>query len=210
MSRAKAKLTFKDKPALEQLEVAERLARGVAGDAALAERVKNLASLQEAIANARSLINAVEVTRSTLSAQVAQRDEALAAMRKQAGLVKSWVESEAKGDSSALMAAGLELVAEKHRIGLLPAPEGLSARPGRMTGTILLTWTHLPQRKPLYMVQVNTDQSDEAGWRQVTVTSRCKLTVTGLEAGRQYWFRMAAVGSAGAGPWCSPHAGRAA
>jgi hypothetical protein len=34
--------------------------------------------------------------------------------------------------------------------------------------------------------------------------TKSKATVTGLTSGTRYWFRVAAIGSAGQGPWSDP------
>ncbi|MBI5688294.1 MAG: fibronectin type III domain-containing protein [Verrucomicrobia bacterium] len=204
MKLARTKLAFKDKPVGEQLRVAERLARGASSDAALAARLEHLPRLQKAVEEARTLIDAVETARKTLKAQVLKRNDAMRELRHAAWLLRAGVVSQTGGEAAALVSLGLELVAEKKRIGLLPAPDGLKALPGLLAGSVLLRWARVRRRRPSYLVEMSTDPDGNAGWKHVGAFTRRKCTVTGLEPGKEYWFRVATLARAGTGPWGSP------
>jgi hypothetical protein len=44
----------------------------------------------------------------------------------------------------------------------------------------------------------------EGGWTEAAMPSACKAVARGLESGKKYWFRVAAIGTAGQSPWSDP------
>jgi len=55
-----------------------------------------------------------------------------------------------------------------------------------------------------YVIQKGTNSNKPAKWMNEDVVTRSSYTVTKLKSGRVYWFRVAAVGSWGQGPWSKP------
>ena len=47
----------------------------------------------------------------------------------------------------------------------------------------------------------------EANWTLLALTSRASYEATALEPGKHYWFRMCALGAAGASPFSDPAKG---
>jgi hypothetical protein len=79
----------------------------------------------------------------------------------------------------------------------LPAPlqvENLSALPSRTQGEILLKWDTL-KNVIGYQVELWMEADEGTGfWDELAVTTRSKFTVTGLETGTVYRFRVAGLG----------------
>ena len=79
----------------------------------------------------------------------------------------------------------------------LPAPlqvENLSALPSRAQGEILLKWDTL-KNVIGYQVELWMEADEGTGfWDELAVTTRSKFTVTGLETGTIYRFRVAGLG----------------
>jgi hypothetical protein len=52
-----------------------------------------------------------------------------------------------------------------------------------------------------YLVQKSQTPDTPGSWQQAAISTKSSCTVTGLTSGQHYWFRVAAIGAAGQGPW---------
>lgn len=98
-----------------------------------------------------------------------------------------------------ILATGFALRAAPSPIGPLPAPLDLLAVMADNPGEMKLTWAPVRGAK-VYEVDCK-EHTDAAPWERVKSITRSKMTVTGLESGKTYAFRVRAVGAAGEGPW---------
>jgi len=117
-----------------------------------------------------------------------------------------YVSNKAAGDELKILSTGFELRKLPEPIGPLSAPIDLEARTGALPGSIDL------RCKPVkgayyYQVFVNaTDPEVEASWTLLALTARASNEAL-LEPARHYWFRMNALGAAGASPFSDPAKG---
>ena len=70
---------------------------------------------------------------------------------------------------------------------------------GDMEGEIDLVWSAVYGAMS-YVIQ-KSDYDMPRVWTQVTIVTRSKATVPDCDPGEKYVFRVAAVGTAGQGPW---------
>ncbi len=120
----------------------------------------------------------------------------------------NYVDTASGGDPAKIQSAGMQVQAGKQPPAPMPKVEDLSATGGDLTGECDLN--HKPvKNKKSYIVQVSPDPITSTSWTQVGLPTKSTFTVTGLNSGDKYWFRVAAVGSLGAGPWSDPATARA-
>ena len=117
--------------------------------------------------------------------------------------VASFLLAETRGDPALLLAAGLELEAEKRAVGLPSAPTQLRATATAFEGKVRLAWKR-PVRRCEFLVEMTRDPAATEGWKQVAISIRQSCELTGLESGTKHWFRVAANNSHGTGPWAGP------
>jgi len=112
----------------------------------------------------------------------------------------SYVEAVAGDDEAMIMSAGLEMRSAATTDSTAPtAPETLTATTGNHEGEIELSWDTVRGARS-YVVERATDP--QAGpWTQSGVSPRSSLIVEGLESGKRYYFRVAAVTLNGQSPW---------
>jgi hypothetical protein len=110
------------------------------------------------------------------------------------------VESVAGGDESLIMSAGLETRSAAAPDSSAPtAPETLTATTGNHEGEIELSWDTVRGARS-YVVERSTDPQT-APWAQSGVSPRSSFVVEGLDSGKRYYFRVAAVTLNGQSPW---------
>jgi hypothetical protein len=110
-----------------------------------------------------------------------------------------------KGDADKILSLGLTPFepGRAPAVGPMPTVANLNATTGDFAGTVDLTWDKVPGART-YNIQLTTTPNDDASFKLVSASVRSSYTVTGLTSGTKYWFRVAAVGTAGPGPWSDP------
>lgn len=111
-----------------------------------------------------------------------------------------YVSNVANGDEGKIIDGGYEVRKQNTPAAVPPAPVMVDARVSEFTGKVDLTWHGTGARG--YMVYM-TDKIPETGnpvWSVVRTTTKSQTSVGNLESGKQYWFRVAALGTAGEGP----------
>lgn len=114
------------------------------------------------------------------------------------------VSNVANGDAVKLLSSGLALRKPPLKLGPLPAPLRLVAVHGIHQGELHLRWVPVHGAR-IYEVFINEGDPDNAAdWRSVGFVSHAHFEFQGLASLRYYWFRVRALGAAGASPFSDP------
>ena len=100
-----------------------------------------------------------------------------------------------------VVSAGMEPEDARSPVGSMPKIVGLFATQGDADGEIDLHWNPIKRGLNSYVIEYTTDPAGQTGWGHTKVCTASKITLTGLTSATRYWFRVAAVGAAGQGPW---------
>lgn len=111
-----------------------------------------------------------------------------------------YVQSLSKGDKEAILSAGFDVHRNPSPVGLLPAAKTIRAEEGILPGTIEVRWSGVPKRLSYRVEMCTGDPNVANNWTVVAEQGKNRLTMTGLESDRTYWFRVSAQGTAGWGP----------
>lgn len=114
----------------------------------------------------------------------------------------SYVQNSSGGDKAKIESAGFDVRDTPTPIGQLPPPAEPKAVPSQNSGTILLSWKKVRGAKS-YLVERAVD-SNRLEWGAAATSTKSKAVVNTMTSGLRYWFRVAAVGSAGQGAWSEP------
>lgn len=112
----------------------------------------------------------------------------------------SYVQNKSGGDAAKIQSAGMEVRDPAAPIGDLPAPGNISATEGDHDGEIDAHWDRVKGAKS-YVTQRSTTPTDAASWGNPVISTKSKVTLTGLVTGTKYYLRVAAIGAAGQGAW---------
>ncbi len=110
----------------------------------------------------------------------------------------------ANGDSAIILSAAIDLKKTPTRVGKLPAPQNVIARPADAEGSIKLTWKKV-SKAASYKVMMSDDTTPKA-WKEFAnnTSTDSKLEITGLTSGAKMWFCIIAINSAGEGDMSDP------
>jgi hypothetical protein len=111
-----------------------------------------------------------------------------------------YVQAASNGDRTKIESAGLEVRKGASPVGLLPAPQKVDARTTAYPGRIEVRWGGV-HGKLMYALWVCTgDPKEEGNWELLVQTSRNRYTADELSSDKIYYFRVVAIGTAGASP----------
>jgi hypothetical protein len=194
-----------------QLNIPEKIQRdrqiitALTGNTTFATPSPALATITTAIDKLEDDFNDALGKRQTAQAATNIQNESEAALDRLMAALAGYVDSVALGDEDKIMSAGMTLKQHRGPVVQLTQVADLSAASGDMDGEIDLNWQPKKGAASYTIVKSATGNVATAGnWTPAATSTKSKTTVTGLTSGTRYWFRVAAIGSAGQGPWSDP------
>lgn len=128
---------------------------------------------------------------------------ALAADLKTNGLEAraTYVEQVTGGDPAKIPVSGFAVAsATGTPIGPLPRPENVKAAMGDNPGSIKVSCEPVKGTQT-YVTDCREHDNPASAWQQAKLSTKSRNLITGLISGKNYAFRMAAIGAAGQSPW---------
>lgn len=113
--------------------------------------------------------------------------------------------SVAQGDEAILASSGFTMIRRGTSSRVLTNPQNLVVKPGKNRGEIVTSVAGVRGARA-YMHEYTLDPvTDASVWTSITSTRR-KHLFTNLQSGKNYWFRVAAVGPNGQVVYSAPQA----
>lgn len=109
-----------------------------------------------------------------------------------------YVQAQCEGDHEKIASTGFGVRKQPSPVGVLDAPTNVRARRGKLPGEVHLLWDGVYARL-MYLVEYTMDPNDPGSWKTLVQTSKNRYTATGLTSDQVYYFRVQAIGAAGAG-----------
>lgn len=190
-----------DKLSVPQLlELAKQITKAMTGNASFPTPNPPLAQITTIADNldtARqdALAARIEAKNKTII-QNQREDELKASLRR----LVSYVENVSAGDAALITSAGMDVKAIATPGGEVGAVEAFTCTTGDSDGELDLGWNSTPGAQS-YAIEQSQQSPPNAVWTQIKTTTKSKVTIAGLTSGTRYWFRVAAVGPNGQGPW---------
>ncbi|MDB6124468.1 MAG: hypothetical protein JWQ71_3461 [Pedosphaera sp.] len=153
--------------------------------------------------NLENQFNAAQVAHDVAKTQTAMQNTAETAIDTALTQIANYVQSVSDGDASIIKLIGMEVKQPSSSIGPLTAPTHFSAEASDVEGQVLLRWKTVRGAKS-YVAAYTMNVNEPAAWTSSATSTKGKCTVKGLVSGQKYWFRVAAFGAAGQGPWSDP------
>ena len=115
-----------------------------------------------------------------------------------------FVDIKAAGDETVIRSTGWDVrLPTTTAVGPLGQVLNLSVTVGDHDGELDLDWDNVRGAKG-YLIQQSPDPVTPTSWTSLNPVSPSKATIKNLTSGTKYWFRIAANGTDGPGPWSNP------
>jgi hypothetical protein len=162
-----------------------------------------LTALATAAAALETAYNSAQAARANAKEQTSIMNKKVNALETLVMQEASYVQSVSGGDKATIESAGFGVRSEATRIGQLEAPSHVKIVPGQTDGTVNISWQKVRGAKA-YNIERAMDSSHGLDWTAALASSKTRAVVNSMNSGHRYWFRVAAVGAAGQGPWSDP------
>jgi len=198
----KAKLNFRGLSIPLKIAKAKQIAAAMTGNA-------NFPNPHPPLADITAVINATESKSAekeatvqlgkTQTTELAALEDQLDAMMNQ---IVSHVDSVSGGDEAKILSAGLDTRAAATAT-TQPPPQraALDVTAGDRDGELDASWDTVAGAKS-YVIE--TSEDTPTGWKHAGVSTKSKFTIEGLQSGKRYWIRVAAINTAGQSGWSDP------
>ncbi|MBI3415001.1 MAG: fibronectin type III domain-containing protein [Verrucomicrobia bacterium] len=197
----KYKLELQKQSILERIDFGKQFTAKMTGNANFPNLTTETSDLSDATAALESTNKDADAALKTYQEKLTIRDNAVVTFDAAANTLAAGVQKDSRGDEAKIQSAGLSLKSPRSPIGPMSQAQNLSATASDQDGTIDLGWDRVRGAKS-YEVQRSADPTN--GWAHVCSCTRSNVTVNSMTSGTRYWFRVAAIGSAGPGPWSDP------
>ena len=204
---AKVKLGLADITVLEKVQLGETVHTSLTGNPDFTPDPP-LTDLATATNELRYANEAVRITKLAWMAAVDVQEQKETAFDGVMTKESNTVENQSNGDPVKIGSAGMQVQGTATPPAAMPKVEDASATGGDLDSEADINWKPVKKKKT-YIVEFSADPISPTSWQQAGLTTKSKFTVTGLTSGAKYWFRIAASGSAGSGPWSDPCTARA-
>ena len=112
----------------------------------------------------------------------------------------AYVQAASNGDLEAIKSAGCGVRKSASPVGELPAPKRMAAQTTAYPGRIDVSWAGVKGRSMYELEICSGDPKVEANWTLLLLTSKNRYSATDLDSNVVYFFRVKALGTAGASP----------
>jgi hypothetical protein len=202
-SMKRVKIAFKGLTVPEKIEKARSIVDKMNGNASFTTPDPTLAEVTKAINDLEAAQNKAADGGKTNTAIMHQRDKDLLVLITS---LAGYVQSVSRGDELVILSSGFEIAGRGSiNNAPLPAPLGLHVVNGVLEGQLVLTWKKVKGALNYVVQQANdplTGSNDD--FETLAPSSKTKYTVNDLQAGKKYWFRIAAIGISGVGAYSDP------
>jgi hypothetical protein len=205
---AKVRLGLGDKTVLERVQFGDTVHTALTGNTNFTTPAPPLTAVQTATDGLRDAAEAVRLAKLALAGAVDVQDQKQTAFDTVLTQEGNYVQNTSGGDPAKIQSAGMQVQAAPAPPAAMPKVEDVSATGGDLEHECDVHWKPV-KRKNNYIIEVSPDPVTATSWTQAGLPTKSKFTVTGLTSGAKYWFRVAASGTLGAGPWSDPATARA-
>ena len=199
----KVKLSLKTMTVTAKVQFARQVVTSLTGNATFSNPEPPLSDLTDAANNLEAAFNTANVAHQNAMEKTSLMDDADTAINNILTKLGNYVDSTSNGDEAKILSSGMSVKAKPVPIGSLPQPTALAATEGDNEGEIDLSWDKVFGARS-YVVEYTPDPITPTGWKSGGVSTKSSKSISSLQSGVKYWFRVAAVGAAGQGPWSDP------
>ena len=203
MKKAKVKLDLKGLSIPKKIAMARQVVTSLTNNPNFTSPSPSLAEMTVFINDLETAYTETQAARLAAQAKTSTQSEKEQELDKRLSRLGLYIEHASNGDQAIIQNVGLNVRSEAGKIGELSAPTDLSATAGDKDGEIDLQWDRVYGARS-YIIEYCQDPISVSGWKSGFASTKSKIAITALTSGQKYWFRVAALGTAGQSAWSDP------
>jgi hypothetical protein len=196
---AQIKIDFARKTPEQLIAIFTEIINAMTGNASYPTPNPALATLIAARDSLQAHINDVKAKENAWHAAIvgrdSQADNAIAAFT----LLSAYIQNASGGDEAKILSSGYQVRAAAGAPQPVGAPGNVRATNGDNTGEIDLMWD--PEKNAGSYAVDCREHTDPPNWQPAKTVKQSRVTIPGLTPGKEYAFRVRAIGPLGEGPW---------
>jgi hypothetical protein len=187
----------------EKLQYIRQIVTSLTDNANFTNPEPTLADITAAVNTLEAAYNAANTARQNAVSLTSVMSDTESALDVLVVKLSNYVENKSDGDEAKIQSAGMTLRSKPSPVGAMTAPTALTATASDSDGEVDLSWDAVRGAKS-YPAEVSLDPPTQTSWTPAGISTKSYMTVKRLKSGTKYWFRVAALGAAGQGPWSDP------
>jgi hypothetical protein len=200
---SKVKLNLRGLSALEIIALGRKIRKALDNNPDFPNPQPPLATLTSAINDLETAVADLDKSKQETATKVSIKDDKQAAAVAVLRQTAAFVEAVGGDNESLILSAGMEVRSPASPSQPPSAPGDLSTTEGDHEGEVDLHWNKIKGAKS-YEIQRSPDPPTSTSWAHAAVSAKSSATISGLTSGTRYWFRVAAITSAGQSGWSDP------
>jgi fibronectin type III domain protein len=197
------KLNFRQLSIADKIAKARQITSALTGNAAFATPTPALATITTAVNDLATASAETQAARQTAKTKTSAQNQKEDALDKVITQLSAYVESIAGDNEELIRSAGMDTRAAATASGVPDVPAALSATAGDHDNEVDLSWDPVTQARS-YVIEQSADPPTPTSWSHAGVSTKSTTTIKNLTGGTRYWWRVAAVGTAGQSGWSDP------
>ena len=200
MSYAKIGMATLNPPA--KAAYLRRLAAGVTGNPNFTAPTPNATAILAKADAIDTSYNEAMAARLISKSKTSAMDLQCAEAEAMVAQLASYVDGASNGDATIIESAGFSTRATPSPIGELRAPTDLQVLPSEHSGSADVSWQSVRGAKA-YSIE-RAEEAANLDYKVIGNSTKKQASLNSMVSGKKYWFRVAAIGSAGQSAWSDP------
>lgn len=196
---AKPRLDLRTKKDIELKFFAQSVIRAMLDSPYFVDQQAKVEAAALIVTDYESSLTEVAVEKAALDGATRRKQAARKSVEQTLTDLSALVSVVSEGNAVVIVSSNMELRSARSPLGQLPQVLGLRAEPSPFEGACDLSWK-LVKGSSVYEVEYKLGAAD-APWQKLVPCTASKMRVSDLTPGVLYYFRVRAIGAAGAGPW---------
>lgn len=146
--------------------------------------------------------NAAQAARQAAKMKTTIQDDCAAELDWVITQMALYVESASGGDKAKIESAGFSVRNPSAPIGELPAPVDVQVAPSEHSGTADVSWKGVRGARA-YTIE-RAEEAPVLDWTVIGNSTKREASLNSMVSGKKYWFRVAAIGTAGQSAYSDP------
>jgi len=196
MKKSFVKLSFINLKPTEKVDKATKIVNHMTGNANFATPAPTLPVVQAAA----DALNTALLNLDGNTEKTAIKNMAEAELDSLVNSLGGYVQAASEGDEVKILSSGFEVRKQRTPATVLGPVAGLTIKLGANPGEVVFKWKGIKGGN-LNAVVYAENPVEGAEMRPIAQTTKSRITISNLQRGVVYYFRIAVINSAGIGPW---------